>query len=253
MPAGGNQAGTSYFTYKGLVKTNTRFKNSIEFKLLRGNLQNNTGLSNSNGTLGLFPKIDLDGETIGYNTLDIQQMHTITRTMDVNGCSKQNVWLMDIFQSQAFSDGLFTQFPAGAFVWGKGEMSEEASVAYGFQKLYIDEYMFQKKKYTPFNTEVVYGATPDIDFYRNCGYIMPQGYTQGKDEANTSRQYKNVTVMYQDPPKGGTTGNGIRVWQHGGGSQNPSTGKLNDYIEMAAYKSIRVCAANQFLKVQLAQ
>ena len=33
--AGGAQAGVSYFTYKGLVKSNQRFINNVEFKLMR--------------------------------------------------------------------------------------------------------------------------------------------------------------------------------------------------------------------------
>jgi hypothetical protein len=45
----------------------------------------------------------------------------------------QNTWLQDIFQSQDFDDGIFKEYPAGAFVWGTGTNSEEASIAYGTQ------------------------------------------------------------------------------------------------------------------------
>ena len=55
--------------------------------------------------------------------------------------------------------------------------------------------------------------------------------------------------MYQQPQKGGTIGNGIRVWQWGGGSVNPTDGTLRDHVEMITYRSIRVCSANQFIQV----
>ena len=58
--------------------------------------------------------------------------------------------------------------------------------------------------------------------------------------------------MYQAPPKGGTTGNGIRVWQWGGASLNPTTGKMNDNVEMITYRGSRVVAASQFINVQAA-
>lgn len=244
------QAGTSYFTYKGLVKANTRFKNNVEFKLMRGNKQNNTGLSNSVGAQGIISQIEERGETVGYTpgVLDIAKLHEITRIMDVNGCAKQNMWLQDIYQKQNFSDGIFKEYPAGAFVWGSGEKSQEASVAYGFQNFFIDGYMFQTKKYANFNTEVVYGRTPDNDYFRNYGIICPMG--ESRDARDSSKVYKNITIMMQQPVKGGTIGNGIRVWQHGGASMNPTNGKMEDKIEMICYRSSRVAAANQFIIVQ---
>ena len=244
------QAGTSYFTYKGLVKANTRFKNNVEFKLMRGNKQNNTGLSNSVGAQGIISQIEERGETVGYTpgVLDIAKLHEITRIMDVNGCAKQNMWLQDIYQKQNFSDGIFKEYPAGAFVWGSGEKSQEASVAYGFQNFFIDGYMFQTKKYANFNTEVVYGRTPDNDYFRNYGIICPMG--ESRDARDSSKVYKNITIMMQQPVKGGTIGNGIRVWQHGGASQNPTNGKMEDKIEMITYRSSRVASANQFIIVQ---
>jgi hypothetical protein len=251
-PNGGAQAGTSYFTYKGLVKANMRYVNNIEFKLMRGDRVNNTGLTTTSsvGSQGVIPKILQDGETIGYTpgNLDIPKLHEITRIMDTNGCAKQNQWLMDVFQKQDFSDSLFGQFPAGAFVWGQGEKSEEASVSYGFKNIHIDGYLFQTAKYKQFNSEVVYGVTPDIDYFRNFGMIIPQGTT--RDARDSTRVYKNLTIMFQQPPAGGTVGNGIRVWQHGGGSRNPTNGTMNDNVEMICYRGTRLCAANQFLLVQ---
>lgn len=244
------QAGTSYFTYKGLVKANTRFKNNVEFKLMRGNIQNNTGLSNSVGTQGIIPQIEEGGETVGYTpgVLDVAKLHEITRIMDVNGCAKQNLWLQDLYQKQNFSDGIFKEYPAGAFVWGSGEKSQEASVAYGFQNFFIDGYMFQTKKYANFNTEVVYGKTPTNDYFRNYGIIMPMGET--RDARDSSKVYKNITIMAQQPVKGGTIGNYIRCWAHGGGSSNPTNGKMEDKVEMITYRGARVSSRNQFIIVQ---
>jgi hypothetical protein len=186
---------------------------------------------------------------VGYSAgnLDIPFLHTLSRVMDVNGCVKQNLWFQDIYQKQDFSDGIFAQFPAGAFVWGQGEKSEEASVSYGFKIIDIDGYRFQTSKYKNLNTEAYVGLTPEIDYFRNYGFICPMGEAQ--DAKTPSRVYKNMTIMAQQPPKGGTVGNGIRVWNWGGGSTNPTDGTLRDNIEMAAYRSIRVVAANQFVNV----
>jgi hypothetical protein len=249
--AGGGQAGTSYFTYKGLVKSNTRFLNNIEQKLMRGDIQNNSGLNTTTsvGTQGFIPKIQADGETVTYTpgTLDIAKLHEITRIMDVNGCAKQSAWLTDIFQRQDFSDGIFAAYPAGAFVYGQGEKSKEASVAYGFQEIFIDGYLLSVKKYSQFNTEVTTGLTPNVDYFRNFGLIYPMGETK---DAKTAQVYKNITIMYQQPPQGGTVGNGIRVWQYGGGSPNPTDGTMTNQIAMITYRGTRVCAANQFIIVQ---
>ena len=250
--AGGAQAGTSYFTYKGLVKSNQRFINNVEFKLMRGNIVNNTGLSTSSsvGSEGIIPKVLSDGETIGYTpgTLDIAKLHEITRIMDINGCANENMWLQDIYQRQNFSDGLFKEFPAGAYVWGKNEKSEDAAINYGVDTLRIDGYMFKVKKYKQFNTEMTTGLTPVNDYFRNFGIICPQGET--RDAKDVTKAYKNITVMYQAPPKGGTVGNAIRVWQWGGASQNPTSGTMTDNIETITYRGTRVCAANQFVIVQ---
>lgn len=250
VPAGGGQAGTSLFTYKSLVKTDVRFVNSIESKLMRGDAVTNTGLlsSTSVGCQGFIPQIVANGETVNYTpgTLDISKLHEITRVMKVNGCAKENVWLQDIFQRQDFSDGIFQQYPAGAYVWGQGTNSQEAAVAYGTQQLLIDGVLFKVKEYSPWNTEVQTGKTPNVDYFRNYGVISPQGVVP---DAKTYTPMKNISVMVQNPQGGGTVGNGIRVWQWGGGSLNPSDGTVRDHVSMITYKSIRVCAPNQFVIV----
>lgn len=251
-PAGGGQAGTSLFTLKGLVKSNTRYKNYIESKLMRGNIVNNSGLNvtTSVGSEGILPKILSDGETVGYTpgNLDIAKMHEITRIMDVNGCANSGMWMQDIYQNQNFSDGMFAAFPAGAWVWGANEMSEEAMINYGARGINIDGYMLKVKKYRQFNSEYTTGTTPAVDYFRNYGFIAPQGET--RDAKDVTKAYKNITVMTQNPVGGGTVGNGIRVWQHGGASLNPTNGTMNDNVEMICYRGTRVVAANQFVNIQ---
>lgn len=248
--AGGAQAGTSMFTYKGLVKSNQRFVNNAEFKLIRGNTVTNTGLSGSVGTEGLIPKLTADAETITYSAgnLDIAKLHEITRIMDVNGSVSENMWLQDIYQRQNFSDSIFQQFPAGSWVWGSNEKSQEAAINYGVQSIRIDDYLLKVKKYKPFNTEFTTGVTPSVDYFRNYGIIIPQGET--RDARDASKVYKNVTVMYQQPVAGGTIGNGIRVWQYGGGSRAANSGTMQDNVSMIAYRGIRCVAANQFVIVE---
>lgn len=252
VPAGGSQAGYSLFTKKGLIKSNVRFRDQVELKLMRGDIVNNTGLTSTTsvGSEGIIPKILADGETVGYNpgNLDIAKLHQITRIMDVNGCANQCMWLQDIFQRQDFSDGLFNAFPAGAFVWGQNERSEEAQINYGVKSISIDGYTLGVKKYRLFNSEFMTGVTPEIDRFRNYGFIYPMGET--RDAKDVTKSYKNVTIMSQPLPAGGSIGNGIRVWQHGGASMNPTNGTMNDNIEFYSLRGSRVVAANQFINVQ---
>lgn len=251
---GGAQAGYSYFTYKGLVKSNQRFINNVEFKLMRGDSVTNTGLTTTTsvGSQGIIPKVLVDGETLGYTpgTLDIAKLHELTRLMDVNGCAQEAMWLMDIYQRQNFSDSIFKEYPAGAFVWGTKENSEEASIAYGVEAFKIDGYLLKAKKYKQFNTEMTVGLTPVQDYFRNFGMICPQGTT--RDAKDATKAYKNITVMTQPLMRGGTIGNGIRVWQHGGASANPTNGTMTDNIELYTIRGTRVVAANQFIIVQSA-
>jgi hypothetical protein len=252
VPAGGGQAGYSLFTKKGLIKANVRFKNQCELKLMRGDIVNNTGLTSTTsvGSEGVIPKILADGETVGYtpNNLDIGKIHEITRVMDINGCASEGMWLQDIYQNQNFSDGMFAAFPAGAWVWGSNEKSEEAMVNYGAKGINIDGYMLKVKKYRLFNSEYMTGVTPAIDFFRNYGFICPQGET--RDAKDATKTYKNITIMTQPVPMGGSVGNNIRVWQHGGASLNPTNGTMNDNVELYTLRGTRVVAANQFVNVQ---
>lgn len=243
------QAGSSYFTYMGLAKANGRYAFNIEQKLLRGDVQNNSGLSGSSGTQGFISKVTADGETVTYTagSMDLSKIHEISRVMDVNGCAKEAIWLQDIFQNQEFNDEMFATFGNGTYVWGSNENSEEAALAYGVRSLFIDGRVFKIKKYTGFNTEVVYGKTPTADYFRDFGIIAPQGTT--RDAKNAAKVYKNIQVMYQQPQKGGVTKNGIRVWQHGGGSVNATNGTLKDIISQVTYRGLRVSAANQFILV----
>lgn len=246
---GVGQAGTSYFTFKSMVKTDDRFLNSIDSRLMRGDAVTNTGMinsSNSVGTQGFIPKISTDGETVNYTpgTLDISKLHEMTRIMKVNGCAQQNTWLMDIFQSQDFDDGIFKEYPAGAFVWGTGSNSEEASISYGTRNFKIDNILFQTKEYAPFNTEYQTGLTPSDDYFRNYGIVAPNG---SAPDAKNFTMMKNISVMYQEPPKGGTTGNAIRTWNYGGGSTNATDGTMKDNVSYITYRGLRVCLANQFL------
>lgn len=248
-PGGLQQAGNSYFTYKGLIRANRRFKNNIEFKLMRGDIQNNTGLTNSVGSQGIIPQIIARGQTITYTigALNLAKIHDITRVMDVQGGAKEALWLMDVNQRIDFSDSMFASFPSGAWVWGQNEKSQEAAIAYGAKSIAMDGYLLKVKKYSAFNTEVLTGKSPVADYFRDFGIIMPQGETQ--DARDSSKTYKNIQIMQMEPPRGGTIGNGIRVWQHGGGSIQATNGEMKDNVEMITYRGSRVAGANQFILV----
>ena len=239
--------GVTPFTYKGMRDTLIRFKNNVERKLIFGDVQTNTGLGNSAGTQGFIAQGKANGAvTLGYSplNLDLSKCYEITDILDVNGADKQIAWLADMFQRQQFSDGLFKEYPAGAFVWGQGEKSKEASVAYGFDNLYINEYMLGIKKYKNFNPEFYVGKSVPNAAYANFGMLYDMGKTP---DSKTGNSYANVSVMYQEPPVGGTIANGIRLWRHGGGSPNPTDGTLNNYVSIATYRGLRLCAANHVI------
>lgn len=243
--------GVMPYTYKGMKKVLDRFNNQIEWKLLRGDEQTNTGLGDSAGTKGLFVQAKANGAyTLGYsqNNIDFAKLHELTDIMEVNGCDKQVAWMCDLQQSHAIDDGIFKEFPAGSFVWGQGEKSQEASVAYGFKSVLLDNgYMLQKKVKSDLNTEVTTGKSPVTDYFRNFGFLYSMGQTS---DSKTGNEYANATVMYQEPPAGGTIGNGIRLWRWGGGSTNPTDGTLKNNMEIATYKGIRLCAANKTVFLQ---
>lgn len=237
--------GVTPYTYLGMRDTLIRFKNNVERKLIVGDVKTNTGFSGGSvGTQGFIPQAQANGAlTLGYSplNLDLSKLYEVTNILDVNGCDKQVAWLADMFQREDFTDGLFKEYPAGAFLWGQGEKSKDSQVAYGFDHLWINEYMLAIKKYKNFNSEYYVGKSPITDYFRYFGAIYDMGMTP---DANTGTNYANLTVMYQQPPEGGTTGNAIRLWRWGGGSPNPTDGTLNNKVEIATYRAVRLCAAN---------
>lgn len=237
--------GVTPYTYLGMRDTLVRFKNNVERKLIVGDVKTNTGFTGGSlGTQGFIPQAQANGAlTLGYTALnlDLSKLYEVTNILDVNGCDKQVAWLADMFQREDFTDGLFKEYPAGAFVWGQGANSKDSSVAYGFDQLYINEYMLNIKKYKNFNTEYYAGKSPNIDYFRYFGAIYDQGMTAN---AKSGEMYSNLTVMYQTPPEGGTQGNGIRLWRWGGGSPATTDGTLTNQIEIATYRAVRLCAAN---------
>lgn len=249
---GAKQAGYGYFTKAGLNQTCQTFVNSVDQKLILGDLQTNTGLSNSTGTRGLVPDVLQNGTGLTYTpgSMGFDFAYDVTRLLRLNGSADQAIWITDLYQSRDFSDSIFNALPAGAFVWGQNEKSEEASISYGFKSINIEGYMLQKKIWDGFNTELTTGITPVIDRYKNFGIIMPMGSTNIKNSDGSLGTAKSVDVVYMQPPGGGTVKNGIRVWPHGGGSLNPTDATMVDYIEMITYRGIRTTALNQFIYVQ---
>lgn len=242
--------GMSAYTLMGMQDWNRKYMNNRAGKLMYGQLITNTGLpTGAVGTQGLIPAIIARGTNTTYTagSMTIAKIHEIMRINKVNGGPKQVQWLQDIFQNQEFSDGLFAAYGGGAFVYGtNGSTTEEASVAYGFKNLNIDDTLIQTTQY-PFNTEEVYGRSPAIDAYRNFGIIIPQGTVYDK---GTAKRIPNLSIMYQEPPPintaAGSVVDGLKVYRHGGASPNPTSGTQDDHVEMVSYMGLRTGALNQF-------
>ena len=248
MPAGGEQAGDSQYTKRGLIEMDERFMNNLEFKLMFGDIMNNTGLTNSKGTKGMFPQIEAGGQTIGYTPggIDRSVLHAICRFADAYGSAESFMWMMDWMQRADIDDTIFDMFPAGSWVWGKNERGQEAAVTFGVESIKIDGRLFKLKKYNGFAPEIVYGKSPDTAFYRHYGSIMPEGTTT---DIRSGQIMKSFEVMYQPPVGGGRTQNGIRVWRHGGGSMNPTDDVMADSIHQITYQGMRITGAQQFITV----
>lgn len=243
------------YTYRGLVLANQRFLNNVDFKLTYGGTQTNTGLNAGTvGTKGWVPEVVARGNAVTYplGGLGLAKFHAITAQMLVNGNPMQNQFLMDIFLRQEIDDTLFAQYPAGAYVWGSGSASEQASVAYGFDNFKIDNFMFQFGLNSSFNTEVTHGKTPDVDQYRNFGIIIPQGSVATKSNnggITKMGKLKNLQVMYQEPMGGGTIANGVKVWEYGGAAPANMTATMQHTVSMITYKGVRAAGLNQFFTV----
>jgi hypothetical protein len=243
------------YTYRGLVLTNRRFLNNVDFKLTFGGEQTNTGLNPGTvGTKGWVPEVVARGNAVTYSlgSLGLAKLHAITAQMQVNGNPMQNQWVMDIFQRQEIDDTLFAQYPAGAFVWGSGSASEQASVAYGFDNFRIDNFLLQLGLNASFNTEVTHGKTPQVDQYRNFGIVIPKGTVSTKSNnggVTKMSKLNNIQVMYQQPLGGGTIANGVKVWEFGGNAERNMTGTLNHTVSMVTYKGMRCAGLNQFFTV----
>lgn len=255
MSAGIERGKQGAYTYRGLVEANRRFLNNVDFKLLFGGTQDNTGLNAGTvGTKGLIPEIVARGNATTYSlgSYGLPQLHAMTALMDVNGNAQSAMWIMDIYQRQSIDDTLFAQYPAGAYVWGQGTASEGASVAYGFDNFKIDNYMLKLGKYAGFNTEVTHGKTPNVDQYRNFGIVIPEGEVTtkyGNGGGVRSGRIKNVQIMYQEPLGGGTKANGIKVWQYGGEADENMNGTLTRTVSMVTYQGIRASGLQQFFTV----
>ena len=253
--AGINRGKQGAYTYRGLVLANRRFLNNVDFKLMKGGVQTNTGLNAGTvGTKGLVPEIVARGNAVTYSlgSLGISKLHAITAQMDVYGNAQSAMWLMDIFQRQEFDDTLFAQYPAGAYVWGSGTASQNATVAYGFDAFKIDNYMLKLGKYAGFNTEVTHKRTPAVDQYRNFGIIIPEGEVTAKygNGGGVQRgRLKNIQIMYQEPMGGGTIANGVKVWEYGAGAPENLTATMQHTVSMITYKGIRLAGAQQFFTV----
>ena len=89
--SGAQLAGPSFYTFKNLTRSEQRYANNCDGKLMFGDVVTNTGLASTNslGSQGILPKVLQDGETVTYNpgNLDIAKLHEITRIADVNGCT----------------------------------------------------------------------------------------------------------------------------------------------------------------------
>ena len=237
------------YTLRGMQNWTNRYKNNCSFKLMYGDVITNTGLPTSAvGTQGLIPSMTARSPTSTYTAggMTLAAIQTAMRLQAVNGSDMQLQWLMDIYAKQDFDAALFGAYGGGAFVYGTGSASQEASVAYGFQDVRINGYNLQVKMY-PFNTEIVYGRTPNIDKYRYFSILIPQGKVY---QAKTGDYINNLTVMYQQPAPinspDGSLMNGIRIWRSGGNSPNATNSTLYDAVDMVQYKGLRAAAMNQF-------
>ncbi len=250
LPAGAvSIGGLRPYTHYNLFKTEKRFLNDTDFKLLFGDVQTNTAMyTNSVGSQGVIPVIRARGNTSTYTggALNLAKIQEINRGNDVEGTAAYIHWLMDIFQSDDFDNTLFGELGGNAnapFVYGGGASSEQASINYGFGSIRVGDYFYQKKKMPMFNAEVRTGLVPTTDEFRNFGVQIPQGTT--RDAKDPKKVYANLTIM-RETPVGGGVRNGIKVWEWGANADRPQGSLATHGISMQSFKATRLAGANQF-------
>jgi hypothetical protein len=246
------QNGMSAYSYKGLQVTSERFFNNVEGKLAFGDVVTNTGLGKSTGTKGFITTALSDGVPLTYTsgTINPALLHSITAQMDVEGCAANATMLADIRFNQDFSDFLFSNFTAGAFVYGTGIASKDAVINYGLKEVNIDGYNLGIKKYQGFNNEAMTGRATTNDRFRNFAFIFSENM---KYDPKTQTDHPTMELMYMEPSVidagVGTIGNGVRLWTWGGGSGRATDGTMINRVEMYTAKAFRNRAANQLITI----
>lgn len=234
--------GQQYYTDLALDDLNMRYLNDGFFKCMEGVSVNN--IANTFGTIGVIPRVKANGSTVQYaaGAPTIADFHTLSRNLNYFGSAGEYHMLQDMLSKQAISDLLFTTykntFNAASYESVGG--SKEASAAYGFDTLRIDNITYHLFSNPMFNTTQVYKrATPIGDAYKYFSLLIPQRVNQ---DPKMGTSYPSFQLVFQKTKNGDR----IQTWETGGMANANKTDKAERNIHMLSYPGVRVFAANQY-------
>lgn len=237
--------GQQFLKYKGMFETEQRFLNNMEMKQMFGDIANNLGaVGGSVGTQGIIPRVRIGGQTQTYTagSLGIPDIQALVRAIQFVGGPKEYHGLSDIFQRQEIDNELFSQYGAGALVYGSVGGSEEASVSYGFKGMYMNGYSLFLKTYDAFSPEAVNGLVPTTGTpeFRNFGLFIPQGEMQ---DPVTNNRLPNIRLVY-NAVEGDQK---IKSWQTGAFATENKTEVAELAVHWLAYFATEIMGTAQYV------
>lgn len=238
--------GQAYYKYKGMDETVRRFNNNKAFKLFMGDTADNLGaLGGSVGTVGIIPRVRLDGQTQTYTpgSLSIADMHAVTRTLTFNGGAQEYHWLSDIWQRQEFDDELFQTYNGGAIIWNSVGGDKDIAIGYGFSSINIDGFAFHMRTEPIFSPEAVYGAAATVAApeFRHFGLFVPQ--KQFNDPVRKVSGIPPLTIVTNKVPGF----NNIHNWETGAYANENKNEVAELAVHWLTYCGVRQFAANQMV------
>lgn len=185
------------WTFRGEQNALKIIMNQIEMGLVVGDATTNTTLANLYGSTpmqtsnGLIPNILADGITQGYGlSFGIPDIFTLSETVDAQKGAMENMLFLGIHLSSLFDQNIMSAFQNGAISYGSfGEGGKDLAVNIGFSSVQVNNRVFHKKLYSPFNDTQMLGQAGFT--WNQEGFMIPG---DGGNDAKTGDKISSVCV-----------------------------------------------------------
>ncbi len=187
------------WTFKGEQDALKIIMNQVEMGLVVGDNITNTTLANLYGTTplqtsnGLINNILGGGITQGYTTVSgfgIPDIFTLSEQVDANKGAMENWLFLGIQLSSLFDQNIMNAFQNGAISYASfGNEGKEVAIRLGFSSVMVNNYVFHKKIYKPFNDPQMLGSVGYT--WNQEGFMIPGD--SGSD-AKTGDKISSIAV-----------------------------------------------------------